>query len=240
MHSDVITLRNVTKYFNKGESSFKTSTNVSNRLTALNDISFTISEGEAVGIIGLNGSGKTTLLRIISGIYKPNLGTIQITGKIATILQIGTGFRNELNAKENIVMYGMLLGLPRSEIKSRIDSILKFAELEEFKDMKLKHYSAGMRTRLAFTTAMQVNPDILLIDEALAVGDIAFKEKSFKELLEFKRRRKTILFATHSLNTLSTLADRVILLHHGNMIGIGSPNDIIERYKEVIKNNISA
>lgn len=238
MSTNAIILRNVTKYFNRDTIHFRNIRNVSNRLVALNNISFDVPTGESIGIIGLNGSGKTTLLRIISGIYKPNKGEIKITGQIAPILQIGTGFRNELNAKENIIMYGMLLGLSRTEIKNRIKSIMKFAELEEFTNLKLKHYSAGMRTRLAFTTAMQVDPHILLMDEVLSVGDISFREKSFKELLEFKRRKKTILFTTHSINTLSTLADRVVLLHHGNMLGIGNTHDIITQYKDVIKSNL--
>jgi len=147
-------------------------------LVALDNISFTVNRGEILGIIGLNGSGKTTLLRTIAGVYKPDSGSIRINGSLSPLMQLGAGFQRDLAARENIIMNGMLLGISKSEIEQKVDSILEYAELEKFSNMKLKHYSTGMRARLAFATSMQIDPDILLIDEIQAVGDKNFKKKS--------------------------------------------------------------
>jgi len=211
------------------------------KLIALDNISFTVSKGEMIGIIGANGSGKTTLLRTISGIYEPESGSVEVSGKLAPLLQIGTGFHEELVARENILMYGMLLGLKKAEILKKIDKIIEFAELEEFIGMKLKNYSAGMKTRLGFSTALEIEPDILLVDEILAVGDIAFRKKSFDAFLKFKNEKKTILYTTHNINILPKLCDRVVLLDKGKLIMIGDPNETIKKYEEIMnqdkKNN---
>jgi len=201
---------------------------------ALSDVSFSVSKGEAVGIIGLNGGGKSTLLKLIAGIYQPNSGIVKTEGLIAPLLQLGTGFHNELVASENIIMYGMLLGFSKKEIEKRVQKIISFAELEDFITMKLKHYSTGMKTRLAFSTALQIDPDILLVDEVFAVGDLAFRKKSYVEFLKFKTRKKTILYTTHNINTLSELSDRVILLHKGKLVIDGKPEEAVERYEEII------
>jgi len=211
-----------------------------NEFWALKDINFSVSKGEMLGIIGLNGSGKTTLLRVISGIFKPTSGKILSSGIIAPILHIGTGFNGELNARDNILAYGMLLGFSKKEILSKTDEIIKFAGIEGFEEMKLSHYSSGMKARLAFSTVKEIDPDILLVDEILAVGDKIFKEKSFEAFIDFKKKGKTILYTTHSLTKISDLCDRVLLLHHGKMIAIGDPNEIVEKYKEITKENKSS
>ena len=240
MSDKVIEVKNVRKTFlkSKGNGIFDLLKNRSNyknnKLVALNDISFSVSKGEMLGVIGLNGSGKTTLLRIISGIYIPDSGTVTVQGKIAPLLQIGTGFQNEYVAKENITMYGLLMGLTKSEIEAKIDDIIEYAELKEFSNMKLKHYSAGMRSKLAFSTALQINPDILLVDEILAVGDAAFREKSFNSFLSFKKNRKTIIYSTHNLSMIPKLCDKVLLLNKGNLISIGEPEEVLRTYKEII------
>ena len=209
-------------------------TNRKQVIQSLDNISFTVQKGQMLGIIGLNGSGKTTLLRIIAGIYKPDNGSVQVNGKMAPLLQIGTGFHPELNAQENIVMFGLLLGLEKKQIEEKVDSIIDFAELKDFTQMKLKNYSTGMRARLGFSTALQVNPDILLVDEVLAVGDMAFRKKSSEAFLSFKEKGKTILYTTHSMKNISELSDRVLLLDKGKIIMIGEPKETIQKYREIV------
>jgi len=236
-----VIVQNVTKHF-KLEGSpkiFGKSTNSKNSnqrgFNALEDVSFEVAKGEMLGIIGLNGSGKTTLLRTIAGIYKPDSGIVKVNGTVAPILNIGTGFHPELNALENITMYGMLLGISKKDIKEKIPSIIEFAELEKFSFEKIKHYSSGMKARLAFSTVLQINPDIILVDEVLAVGDQRFKEKSFIEFSSFKKRGKTILYTTHSLDKVYKLLDRVIILHKGRIVAIGKPEEATKKYEELIK-----
>lgn len=244
MELESVNVENLTKTFNlkkpKGISNIaknlKGQSQESGKLVALDNISFKVSKGEVLGIIGLNGSGKTTLLRTIAGIYMPTSGMVQVNGKLAPLLQIATGFNQELVARENIVLYGMLLGIPKSKIEEKVDLIIEFAELEKFSEMKLLHYSSGMSARLAFSTALEIDPDILLIDEILAVGDIAFKEKSFDAILSFKKRGKTILFTSHSKNMISKLADRALLLQRGKLVTIGKTEEVIKQYDEIAKN----
>jgi len=209
-------------------------TNRKQIIQSLDNVSFTVQKGQMLGIIGLNGSGKTTLLRIIAGIYKPDNGSVQVNGRMAPLLQIGTGFHPELNAQENIVMFGLLLGIEKKQIEEKVDSIIDFAELENFTQMKLKNYSTGMRARLGFSTALQVNPDILLVDEVLAVGDMAFRKKSSEAFLSFKEKGKTILYTTHSMKNISELSDRVLLLDKGKIIMIGEPKETIQKYREIV------
>jgi len=231
-----ITVKNVSKSFKLGGKKFfekSPEKSKSSGFFALNDVSFNVKKGEILGIIGANGSGKTTLLRTIAGIYKPDSGYVKTNGTIAPILHIGTGFNNELDAVENIMIYGMLLGIPKMEMKKKVHDIIEWAELEKFSDVKLKKYSSGMRARLAFATTIQINPDILLVDEVLAVGDKKFKEKSFQEFSSFKKQGKTILYVTHSLKKITKLSDRVLLLDHGRVIAIGKPDEIIQKYDEM-------
>ena len=243
MSDYIIEIKNVTKTFRitkrRGLSRFLDVYNNSknDRIKALDNISFNVSKGEFIGIIGLNGSGKTTLLQIIAGIYQPDQGEIHVRENLAPILRIGAGFQQELVPKENIIMYGMLLGLSKSEIISKVDDILKFAELEKFSSMKLKHFSSGMKSRLAVSTVFQLNPEILLLDEILAVGDINFRDKCIKSFLSFKNSGKTILHATHSINMLKQLCDRAVLLHMGKILEIGEPENVIQKYKEISNQN---
>jgi len=235
----IIEIKNVTKTFRiakrRGFSSFfnVNDNSKNNRIKALDNVSFSVTKGEFIGIIGLNGSGKTTLLQTIAGLYQPDQGEIHVKGNLAPILRIGAGFQQELIPKENIVMYGMLLGLSKPEIITKVDSILKFAELEKFSSMKLKHFSSGMKSRLAVSTVFELDPEILLLDEILAVGDINFRDKCIKSFSSFKDRGKTILHATHSINMLKQLCDRVVLLHVGKILEIGEPENVVQKYKEI-------
>lgn len=236
MEDIVIQVKNVSKIFKLDKPlvlSNQSNSGQQKTLKALDDISFNVTKGEVLGIIGLNGSGKTTLLRIIAGVYKPNSGSVKMEGKLSPLLQLGTGFQGELDARENIIMNGMLLGISKSEIKEKVNHIIQYAELERFVNMKLKYYSAGMRARLAFATAMQINPDILLVDEVLAVGDENFQKKSYETFLSFTKSKKTILHATHNLGKLSEFSDRVLLLHQGKIVMLGKPDEVIKKYSEL-------
>lgn len=200
-------------------------------LTVLNDVSFSIKKGEMLGIMGFNGSGKTTLLKIISKIYSSDKGSVITNGKVTPFLELGTGFNGELTARDNIIIYGVILGFTKKEIKEKIDEIAKFAEIERFLDTKLKNFSSGMNARLAFSTAIQVNPDIILVDEVLSVGDISFQEKSFNTFMEYRKKGKTIVFVTHSVDQIQRLCDKALWLHDGVIKSYGEPNKVVEEYK---------
>ena len=204
-------------------------------INVLQDVTFNLKKGEMLGIIGVNGSGKTTLLRILSGILKPDSGKVEVRGTIAPLLQIGVGFNGELTAKENIILAGLLLGFSKKEMSKKVDGIIKFAELEKFADTKIKNFSSGMHARLAFSTAIQVDPDILLVDEILSVGDINFVKKSYKAFLSFREKGKSIIFVSHSLDQIRNLCDRVMILESGKVIMIGNTNQVIDHY---IQSNI--
>jgi len=236
----VISVQNVSKTFKldqrRGVSKiFKRDSKLLHGKTfkALDDISFTVEKGEILGIIGLNGSGKSTLLRIIAGVYKPDTGHIEVKERLSPLLQLGSGFHADLDARENIIMNGMLLGISKSEITQKVDTIIEYSELEKFSRMKLKNYSSGMKARLAFATAMQLDPEILLVDEIMAVGDKNFRKKSYETFLSFKKNKKTILHATHSLEKLSEFSDRVLLLHKGKQIMIGKPDEVLKTYLDI-------
>lgn len=207
------------------------------KLIAIDKMSFNVEKGEVLGIIGLNGSGKTTLLRIIAGVYTPDTGFVRINGMLSPLMQLGAGFQNDLIATDNIVMNGMLLGLSKQNIESKINDILEFAELTRFQNMKLKHFSSGMKSRLAFSTALQIKPDILLVDEILSVGDINFRKKSYEAFISFKKNNRTILHATHSLEKLQEFSDRVLLLNKGKMVMIGDPEEVIKQYRMIKPSN---
>jgi len=203
---------------------------------ALDDVSFTVKKGEALGIIGLNGSGKSTLLRIIAGVYKPNMGKVQINGRLSPLLQLSAGFQAELNARENIISNGLLLGVSKSFIEENVEKIIQYAEIEKFSELKVKHYSSGMKARLGFSIAMHINPDILLVDEITSVGDKDFKKKSFESFLSLKKEKKTVLLATHNLKVLETFSDKVLLLNKGKMTMLGEPKEVLKKYL-ALKNN---
>ena len=229
-----IELTNVSKRFvvsQKGKFS-KPSTSEKPKVVGIKNISLTVKKGEFIGIVGRNGSGKTTLLRTIAGIFQPDSGSVVVHGVIAPILSIGTGFHRDLNAYDNIIMSGLFFGIKKSVMEKKFDSILKFAELEDFTEMKLRHYSTGMKARLAFSTAIQINPDILLVDEILSVGDKKFKKKSFEEFMKFKEQGKTILLTTHSIGKLVKSIDRVVLLDNGKISMVGTPDEVISKYEK--------
>ena len=240
MDNIAVEVNNVTKSFTvskaKGISgliSSKLSSKIKS-FKALDGISFNINKGEVLGIIGTNGSGKSTLLRLIAGIYKPDKGYVKLNGRLSPLMQIGAGFQAEFGARENIIINGMLLGLKKKDVENQVQNIIKYAELENFSNLKLKQYSTGMRARLAFATAMQINPDILLIDEILAVGDKNFKKKSYETFLDFKKKNKTILLVTHSTSQLSEICDNVLLLNKGKQIILDKPDVVIKKYNEII------
>jgi ABC-type polysaccharide/polyol phosphate transport system ATPase subunit len=198
----------------------------------LRDVSFSVKKGQMLGIIGYNGSGKTTLLKMIGRIYLPDKGSVITNGTITPFLELGTGFNGELTAKDNIIVYGVILGFTKKEIKEKIDNIAKFAGIERFLDTKLKNFSSGMNARLAFATAIQVDPDILLVDEILSVGDISFQEKSFNTFMEFKKKAKTIIFVSHALDQMRDICDKVLWIHDGTVKSHGDPISVIEEYKQ--------
>lgn len=201
---------------------------------ALQNISFTVKHGETFGVIGPNGSGKSTLLKILAGVLYPDSGIVQMNGKIAPFLELGVGFQPDLTAKENIYLYGAIMGLTKREIASKYDEILDFAELKRFESMKLKNFSSGMTVRLAFSTAIQTNPDILLVDEVLAVGDESFQRKCGEKIDEIRKNQKTIILVSHAMDTVQELCSRCILIHGGNIIASGETKTVIDHYRKMV------
>lgn len=199
-------------------------------LWALNDVSFAVKTGETVGIIGPNGSGKSSCLSLIAGTTSPTTGVVRTRGRISSLLELGAGFHSELTGRENIFLNGSILGISRRAIKERFDRIVDFAGVGEFLDMPVKFYSSGMYVRLGFAIAVETDPDILLVDEVLAVGDIAFQTKCFSRIREFQRMGKTILMVSHGLQTVEEFCDRVFLLHHGRLVAQGDPAEVIFAY----------
>jgi ABC-type polysaccharide/polyol phosphate transport system ATPase subunit len=202
-------------------------------LRAVQDISLEISEGEFFGIVGRNGSGKSTLLKCIAGIYRIDTGRISIAGRLSPFIELGVGFNPDLNARDNVVINAIMLGLSRKQAMKRFDHVVEFAELEGFMDLRLKNYSSGMLVRLAFATAIQVDAEVLLIDEVLAVGDAAFQQKCFEEFFRLKREGKTIVFVTHDMHAVERFCDRAMLMEHGCMTQIGEPRIIGRAYHEL-------
>ncbi len=200
---------------------------------ALKGVSFSVDSGEMLGIVGRNGSGKSTILKIIAGVYTPTSGRVEVHGKIAPLIELGAGFHHELTGRENILLNGLLLGLTRSQILEREPQIIEFAELGDFIDAPVKQYSSGMYMRLAFSVATEVDPDILLIDEILAVGDTRFQQKCMDRIRQFRAAGKTIVFVSHELNSIRELCDRVLLIHRGELLEDGLPSDVIARYEEL-------
>ncbi|HEX4748540.1 MAG TPA: ABC transporter ATP-binding protein [Bryobacteraceae bacterium] len=200
---------------------------------AVKDVSFTIGQGEMVGIIGRNGSGKSTLLKMIAGVYKPTVGRVEVHGKIAPMIELGAGFHMELTGRENILINGLLLGYSKKEIKGKESRILEFAEIGDFIDAPVKQYSSGMFMRLAFAVAIEVDPDILLVDEILAVGDMGFQEKCFERLHRFRAAHKTILFVTHAVSDVEKYCDRAILIDQGQLLLDGNPHEVVDMYKAI-------
>lgn len=205
------------------------------KLEALKNVSFKVQKGQTLSIIGENGSGKSTLLKILAGISKPTSGTVNTSGRISALIELGAGFHPEISGRENIYINGIIMGLTKKKIQERYDSIVKFAELENFIESPVKTYSSGMYMRLGFSIAINVNPDILLIDEVLAVGDASFVPKCLDKIFEFKRKGKTIIFVSHDLATVDRISDEVIWLKDGEIKMQGYPKKIIDAYMRYIQ-----
>jgi lipopolysaccharide transport system ATP-binding protein len=207
---------------------------------ALKNVSLELMHGESLGVIGPNGSGKTTLLKLIARIMKPDKGAISTSGSVATVLELGTGFHGDLTVKENAQVYGVIMGIPRSEIRKCMDSILDFSELNRFRDAKLKNLSSGMQVRLAFSIAIQTEADVFLVDEALAVGDMDFQQKCLEKFREFKKQRKSIVFVSHSMGLIRGFCEKTLYLQGGEARAFGPSEEVINRYAEAPKVPIGA
>lgn len=197
---------------------------------AVKNVSFAIEKGEMVGIIGRNGSGKSTLLKIISGVYRPTSGRVEVKGSIAPLLELGAGMHPELTGRENILLNGLLMGYSKKQMQEKEESIIDFAEIGDFIDAPMKQYSSGMYTRLAFAVATEVDPAILILDEILAVGDTAFQEKCFRRIHRFREAGKTILLVTHSMSQVVEYCDRAVFLNRGSVVFDGAPERAVEMY----------
>ncbi len=217
---------NPLNYMNKSNSEF----------WALKDINFSIDQGDVLGIIGKNGAGKSTLLKILSKITPPSKGEIRLKGRVGSMLEVGTGFHPELTGRENIYLNGALLGMRRSEIKKKFDQIVEFAEVEKFLDTPVKHFSSGMYTRLAFSVAAHLEPEILIVDEVLSVGDIGFQKKSLDKMKEVSSKGLTILLVSHNMANISMLCNKTMLIDKGKQIAFGKTEKVIKQYLSLTSN----
>ncbi len=239
----MIELKNVSMKFNLGIEknfsikqafvnffSFKHKKKKKEYFWALQDISFKVDKGEVVGLIGSNGAGKSTLLKIVSGVMKPTKGKVTVNGVISPMIELGAGFDQELTARENIFLNGAILGYSKEFLESKFDEIVEFSELKDFLDVPVKNFSSGMTAKLAFSIATIVNPEILIVDEILSVGDIKFQEKSKNKMLEMIKGGTTVLYVSHSLSSIKELCDKVVWIEHGKMIKMGETKKICEEY----------
>jgi len=203
------------------------------RLDALAGVCFDVAAGEAFGIVGRNGSGKSTLLKCLAGIYRIDAGEVWLRGRVAPFIELGVGFNPDLTARDNVLINAIMLGLTPSEARARYDAVIEFAELEDFVDLKLKNYSSGMQVRLAFAVMVQVDADLLLIDEVLAVGDAAFQQKCHETLARMRTKGQTIVLITHDMDAIERFCDRAMLLDHGRLVAIGATSEVTERYTDL-------
>ena len=210
-----------------------------NSFWALKDVSFNINAGEAVGIIGRNGAGKSTLLKILSKITHPTSGRIELDGRVASLLEVGTGFHPELTGRENIFLNGTILGMSRAEINKKLDAIVDFSGVEKFLDTPVKHYSSGMYVRLAFSVAAYLEPEILVVDEVLAVGDAEFQRKCLGKMSEVADKGRTVLFVSHNMGAIKTLCNSAVLLDSGQVVTQGRPDDVISAYLQKTKSQLA-
>lgn len=201
---------------------------------ALKDVSFEVARGEAVGIIGSNGAGKSTMLKLLSGIMKPTSGTLTVNGKLSALIEVGAGFHQDLTGRENIYLNGVILGMSRNDIKLKFDQIVEFSGLADFIDTPVKRYSSGMFARLGFSVAAHVDPDILLVDEVLSVGDYVFQKKCVARMNEIMREGTTVIFVSHNLRAITDLCHRCVLLDHGTVLSVGPTNEIVRSYMTVV------
>ena len=202
-----------------------------NEFWALQGVSFELKKGDRLGILGLNGAGKSTLLKIVAGVYKPTTGTVEKHGKLAPLLELGAGFDPQYTGAENIYLYGSVLGMSREFLEEKFDDIVAFAELKKFIDVPLKNYSSGMRARLGFSIATLVEPDILILDEVLSVGDAKFRKKSEKRVMDMFDKGVTVLFVSHSLEQVQRLCNKAIILEHGQVIAYGDTETVSKVYE---------
>lgn len=207
---------------------------------ALKGVDLTIYQGETVGIIGTNGSGKSTILKIITGVLNPTSGNVAVNGRISALLELGAGFNMEYNGIENIYLNGTMIGFSKKEIDAKLDDILSFADIGDYVYQPVKTYSSGMFVRLAFAVAINIDPEILIVDEALSVGDVFFQAKCYHKFEEFKKMGKTIVFVSHDLSSISKYCDRVVLLNQGVKLGEGNPKEMIDAYKQVLVGQYTA
>ena len=239
----MITIKNVSMKFDLGiEKDFSFKQAFINILTpkknkkkkeyfyALSDVSFHIDKGEVIGLIGSNGAGKSTLLKVVSGVMKPTKGTVEVNGVISPMIELGAGFDAELTARENIYLNGAVMGYSKKFLDEKFDDIVEFSELRDFLDVPVKNFSSGMTAKLAFSIATIVNPEILIVDEILSVGDIKFQEKSKNKMLEMIKGGTTVLYVSHSLASIEELCDRVVWLEHGKVVEIGKTKEVCEHY----------
>ena len=204
-------------------------------LWALRDVSFEVSPGEVVGIVGRNGAGKSTLLKLLSRVTEPTRGRIELYGRVGSLLEVGAGFHPELTGRENVFLYGAILGMSRAEIKAKFDEIVAFSGVERFLDTPVKHYSSGMYTRLAFAVPAHLEPEIMLVDEVLAVGDIAFQQKCLNRMKKLKDGGTTILLVSHNMTLMQGACERAIYLDAGRIVASGHPSDIVRRYRDDVR-----
>ncbi len=202
---------------------------------ALRDVSFHVEQGETFGLIGENGSGKSTMLKCLTGILRPNAGQVMVHGKVSALLELGAGFHPELSGRENVFLNGAILGLSQKELRRRFDEIVEFAGIGPFIDEPVKNYSSGMYVRLGFSVAINVDPDVLLVDEVLAVGDEAFQRKCNEKFAELRNHGKTIVVVSHGMSTVQNLCDRAAWFSHGKLMAVGPPNEVIDAYVETVQ-----
>jgi len=240
--SGAIDVRGVTKTFRLPHRKYSTlkeralhplATSTYETLHALDGVSFEVGAGEFFGIVGRNGSGKRTLLKCLSGIYAIDEGYLRVNGRVSPFIELGVGFNPDLTARDNVIVNAIMLGLTRKQAHQRFDEIIAFAELEDFIDLNLKNYSSGMAARLGFAVAIQVDADVLLVDEVLAVGDASFQRKCFEQFDRMKRAGRTILLVTHDMGVIERLCDRALVLELGNVVDVGEPSRIARRYEEL-------
>src|SRR2546423_1882362 len=203
-------------------------------LWALRDVSLRLAAGESVGLIGHNGAGKTTVLKLLAGITRPTRGHVRTTGRLASLINLGAGFHPELTGRENILLNGVILGLSRREVKARFDEIVEFADLGAYIDTPLKRYSSGMYARLGFSVAAHVDPDVLLVDEVLSVGDVAFQDRSIRKMLSFRDSGQAVLFVSHNLSAVEMMCQRTVWLDHGHIRQIGPTADVVRAYLDSV------
>jgi ABC-type polysaccharide/polyol phosphate transport system ATPase subunit len=202
---------------------------------ALKNVSFRVKRGSVYGVVGANGAGKSTLMRTITGILPPTHGRVEVHGRVSTLLALGVGFNRDLTGRENVVLGGLAAGLRREDMEQRYEAIVDFAELEDFMDMPMRTYSSGMYGRLAFSVAVNMDPDILVIDEALSVGDAKFKKKSFEKMKELCNQDRTIVLVTHAMGSVKKLCDRAIWIHKGEVVQRGRPRDVVRDYTRFLE-----